>query len=112
MACWADPYIKQLAEGLDVTFKPRGNSMKPRIHSGDKVILWNTGIYMANNGLSRLEVDTVVLCKVAGKHYLHKIKAVKYASRYLISNEAGKENGWIGLNHIYGVVHYVERGVV
>lgn len=34
---WADGYISELNAGRSVDFRPRGNSMVPRIKSGDLV---------------------------------------------------------------------------
>jgi hypothetical protein len=48
-----------------------------------------------------LNVDDVVLCKVSGRQYLHLIKAID-GSRFLIGNNKGGINGWIGHNGIYG----------
>ncbi len=36
---WASGYIKKLQEGQQVEFRPRGNSMKPLIESGDLVVV-------------------------------------------------------------------------
>ena len=48
-----------------------------------------------------LSVDDVVLCKVGGRQYLHLIKAID-GNRFLIGNNRGGVNGWIGYNSIYG----------
>lgn len=48
-----------------------------------------------------LLIGDIVLCKVKGKQYLHLIKAI-HNSRYLIGNNRGGTNGWIGPQAIYG----------
>jgi hypothetical protein len=99
---WANTAIAELGNGRSVCVRPRGHSMRPRIESG------------AACTLSPLATDTalstgdVVLCKVQGTHYLHLIKAVQ-GERYLIGNNRGGVNGWIGRSGIYGVLVCVER---
>lgn len=92
---WATPIIKQLQNGETVTFRPRGNSMKGRVESGQKVTVVPVGIY------DSIDVDDVVLCKVHGYNYLHLVKDVDNG-RYLIGNNNGGINGWIKKNAIYG----------
>jgi hypothetical protein len=41
------------------------------------------------------------LCKVAGRQYLHLIKAIQ-GDRYQIANNKGYINGWVGQNSIFG----------
>jgi len=51
-------------------------------------------------------VGDIVLCRVRGSEYLHLVKAVKMGEgkrRYLIGNNRGGTNGWIGRNAIFGV---------
>lgn len=100
---WADKYIEILKSGKSVQFRPKGNSMVPRIHSGEKVTVVPLD-YLPY-------VDHIVLCTVKGHQYLHKIKAIKYTKtiQFLICNNKGHENGWISSNNIYGVVIAVEK---
>ena len=53
---------------------------------------------------TKLNKKDIVLCKVRGHHYLHLIHAIKNDSEYLIGNNRGHMNGWIGRNQIYGKV--------
>jgi hypothetical protein len=55
----------------------------------------------------QLEVGDIVLCKVSGQQYLHLIVA-KEGERFLIGNNRGGINGWIGKNGIYGRLTRVE----
>jgi phage repressor protein C with HTH and peptisase S24 domain len=73
--------------------------MKPKIESGDLVTV--------SPDLSALAADDIVLCKVKGNHYVHLVKAIKTEKEkklYLIGNNKGGINGWVGLNNIYGKV--------
>jgi hypothetical protein len=42
-----------------------------------------------------------VLCKVRGVQYLHLVKAIANG-RFLIGNNRGRVNGWVGPSRIYG----------
>lgn len=90
---WAKHYIDKLIKGETVSFRPRGNSMEGKISSGQLVTVVPT--------IEDLSVGDVVLCKVKGKHYLHLIKSIS-DGRFLIGNNRGHLNGWIGKNCIYG----------
>ena len=96
---WASDYIDKLKQGETVEFRPRGNSMKPRIESGQLCTVKPV------DGI--LKAGDVVLCKVAGKQFLHLIKAVQ-GERYQIGNNKGHINGWVGYNAIYGKLVKVE----
>jgi hypothetical protein len=52
-------------------------------------------------------VGDIVLVRVNGRVYLHLIKAVG-GGRFLIGNNKGGVNGWVGPNAIYGVATAVE----
>ncbi len=54
-----------------------------------------------------LEVGDIVLVRVHGTDYVHLIKA-KQQQRFLIGNNRGGINGWVGSNAIYGKVVAVE----
>lgn len=98
---WADNWIEKLREGETVSFRPRGNSMSPKIESGDLVTVSPIGDHVVQEG-------DVVLCKVKGSQYLHLVKAVQ-DGRYQIGNNRGGTNGWIGKNGLYGILVSVER---
>ena len=92
---WASGYIKKLAKGETVEFRPKGNSMKPLIKSGDLVVVEP----LSNEYV--IEKGDIVLCKVKGAHYLHLVSAIQ-GERLQISNNRGHVNGWISRNAIYG----------
>ncbi|RYE37800.1 MAG: hypothetical protein EOP48_28120 [Sphingobacteriales bacterium] len=98
---WASHYIEKLKQGETVEFRPRGNSMKGKIESGDLVTLEPL------NDRTLLKED-IVLCKVNGTHYLHLIKAIQ-GERYQIDNNIGRINGWINRNSIFGICTRVSK---
>lgn len=75
---WATGHIAKLREGVTVSFRPRGNSMLPKIHSGDLCTV-------APVDPGTLVVDDIVLCKVNGNEYLHLVKAIQ-GNRFQIGN--------------------------
>ena len=97
---WATFHIQSLKEGKTIQFRPRGNSMKGKISSGDLCTVSPTNI-------DDLKVGDIVLCKVKGSEYLHLIKAISQG-RFQIGNNRGHINGWIGPNAIYGKLTKVE----
>lgn len=92
---WASRYIIKLNDGQTVQFRPRGNSMTGRVENGQLVTVEPIV------DTASLEVDEVVLCSVKGHHYLHIIKA-KRGKQFLIGNNRGGVNGWIGSGAVYG----------
>ena len=92
---WANHYIEKLRNGETVQFRPRGNSMKGKIESGQLVTVEPLGTKVLQKG-------DIVLCKVNGSQYLHLIKAIQ-GERYQIGNNIGRINGWIGVGSIYGI---------
>jgi hypothetical protein len=98
---WAVHYIEKLKAGETVQFRPRGNSMKGKIESGELV----TVEPLHDRQLCK---NDIVLCKVNGTHYLHLIKAIQ-GDRYQIGNNVGRINGWVTLNSIFGVCTNVSK---
>ena len=98
---WATPYIAKLKNGETVSFRPRGNSMKGKIESGQLCTVAPVV------DCSTLEKGDIVLCKVKGAEYLHLIKVIQGA-RFQIGNNRGRINGWIGTNSIFGKCVKVE----
>ncbi len=98
---WATHYIVQLRQGDSVSFRPRGNSMKGRIESGQLCTVIPIDV-------SEIQVNDIVLCKVHGNEYLHLVKAIS-GSRFQIGNNRGRINGWIGPNAIYGKCVRIEN---
>lgn len=94
MTSWATHLIEALERGKTVRFRPRGNSMKGKIESGDLVEVRPVGDTHPKPG-------DVVLCRVAGSTYLHFVKAIGDRG-YLIGNAHGHLNGWT--KRIYGIL--------
>ncbi len=100
-----DSAIKKLQDGKNTTIKPRGNSMRGKVESGDTV-------YLEPCPAENLSAGDVVLVKVKGNTYLHLIKAIKKEKdklRFQIGNNVGGINGWVGPNAIYGKAITIER---
>lgn len=75
-----------------------GQSMTPILKSGQPVIC------KPITEETDLKKNDIVLCKVKGKYYLHKISAIKNGVSYQISNNHGHVNGTISRSNIYGKV--------
>ncbi len=99
---WATGYITQLQGGATVQCRPRGNSMQPKIKSGQLCTI----VPITEDII--LEKGDIVLAKVGGCQYLHLISAVQ-GERYQISNNKGHVNGWVGMDQIYGKCVNVEN---
>lgn len=95
---WATEHIAKLQMGQIVKFRPHGNSMQPRIESGQLVTV--------ENGF--VQVGDIVLCKVSGRVLLHLVSAIGSDGRYQISNNKGHVNGWCTIQNVYGRVTQVE----
>lgn len=85
--------VIQLQAGKSIRLRPRGNSMTPIIKSGETVTL------VPFDG--ELQKNDVVLAKVKGRLYLHKVSAIQ-GNRVQISNNHGHVNGWTTKEKIYG----------
>lgn len=99
---WAVSYIAKLKTGETVQFRPRGNSMKGKIESGQ---LCTVAPVLDFESLRK---GDIVLCKVGGSEYLHLIKAIQ-GLRFQIGNNQGRINGWIGTNSIFGKCIKIEN---
>jgi SOS-response transcriptional repressor LexA len=91
---WATFAIEKLQQGQQAQVKPRGHSMTGKVNDGDLVTL-----QPCPSG--QLQVGDIVLVQVKGKVYLHLIKAIDQ-QRFLIGNNRGGINGWVGPHAIYG----------
>lgn len=99
---WATQHIEKLKAGEAVTFRPTGGSMSPIIESGQLVTV---------QPLTRDPiVGEIVLCQVGKNQYLHLVKQIDVdkAHPYLIGNNKGGNNGWIGKEHIFGTLVRVD----
>ena len=97
---WAKFAIEGLQAGKTVQIRPRGHSMKGKVNDGNLVTLEPCVV-------ENLKVDDVVLVRVKGNVYLHLIKAVD-GPRFLIGNNRGGTNGWVGPAAVYGIAVRIE----
>ena len=74
--------------------------MKGKVNDGDLVTLEPCDP-------DKLAVGDIVLVRVKGKDYLHLVKAID-RGRFLIGNNRGGINGWVGRNGIYGIATRIE----
>jgi phage repressor protein C with HTH and peptisase S24 domain len=92
---WA---YNELAGGAEqVTIRPRGNSMTPLIRDRQQVTIRRLGWG------EPLAVGDIVLARVRGHVYLHKISAVA-GNKVQISNNHGHVNGWTSRSKVVGKV--------
>ncbi len=98
---WANFAIEKLQNGETVKIRPSGHSMRGRVKHKDIVTL-------APCDPDDLEVGDVVLVRVRGNVFLHLIKSIDNKKRFLIGNNRGKINGWVGRSAIYGKMIAVE----
>lgn len=75
--------------------------MRGKVDDGDVVTL-------EPSDTTKLKVGDVVLVHARGRDYLHLIKA-RDGDRFLIGNNRGGTNGWVGGNAIYGKAIRIER---
>jgi len=97
---WAKFAIEALRRNETAQIRPRGHSMKGRVENGDLVTL-------APCRAEDLKVGEVVLVHVHGRDYLHLIKAID-GKRFLIGNNRGGTNGWVGPHAVYGKAVRIE----
>lgn len=88
--------IEKLLSGKMVHIRPRGWSMYPIVKNKEQVIL----APIKKN--TKLHKGDVVLARVHGNVYLHKISAIE-GNRYQISNNRGLVNGWTTRDKVYGI---------
>ncbi len=98
---WANAHIERLKAGETVQFRPHGNSMTPKIKSGELCTVEPITDHAA------LQAGDIVLCKVNGSQYLHLVSAIQ-GPRFQISNNKGRVNGWVTANAVYGRLVKVE----
>jgi hypothetical protein len=98
---WAKHAKERLARGESVLVRPRGHSMRGKVDDGDLVTLEPCDP-------DALAAGDIVLVRVRGTDYLHLVKAVD-RGRFLIGNNRGGTNGWVGRQAIYGKAVRVER---
>lgn len=87
--------LDRLQNGETFITSEKGNSMVPRIHSGQKHKL-------APATWEDVQVGDIVYCKVNGRFYTHLVKAKNDERGCQIGNNRGNINGWT--KQIYGKV--------
>src|SRR6185369_5029948 len=98
---WASFAIEKLQKGETVQIQPSGHSMTGKVNHKDLVTL-------APCDPDALDVSDIVLVRVKGNVFLHLVKAIDNKKRFLIGNNRGKVNGWVGRDAIYGKAIKVE----
>jgi phage repressor protein C with HTH and peptisase S24 domain len=93
-----DPILKALTEHpYEVSWKPHGNSMTPKIYSGEQVFIKRVPV-------AAYRIGDIVYAKVKGSFYLHLISAIdETKARYQISNNHGHVNGWTTSDKLFGM---------
>lgn len=91
-------HVQSLRDGKTVKFRPKGQSMRPRIESGQLITVEPI--------TTVLKEGDIAFCKVNGNFYVHLVKAVAQNGSYQISNNRGRVNGWT--KAVYGVVTKIE----
>lgn len=87
--------IERLSKGEQVSIRPSGSSMTPRIKSRQEIT-----IEPLNEGV---KVGDVVLARVSGRYYIHLVSAID-GDRVQISNNHGHVNGWTHKTKVFGKV--------
>ena len=85
--------IQKLLAGETVIVKGKGNSMTPKLKSGEAVIVEPI------TPDTMIKKRDIVLCKVKGHIYLHLVTGVS-GNTYKISNNHRHDNGWT--KQVYG----------
>lgn len=96
--------IKKLLSGQSISgYKESGNSMRP-------IIKHRQPVDLSPVDATKLEKGDVVLVKVKGNIYTHKVVGLR-EGQVQIGNNHGRINGWTSLDNVYGIVTAVD-GVV
>lgn len=93
-----------LAGEVIPAYKEGGNSMVPLIYSRQPVRLEPVDATL-------LERGDIVLVKVGGSVYTHKVTALR-KGQVQIGNNKGGINGWTSLDNVFGIVTEVDGRVV
>lgn len=94
---WATVAVEALTRGESVQVRPRGHSMRGRIEDGSPVTLTPCDP-------NELAVGDIVLVRVRGwLVVLHQIFAIE-GGRYLIGTTAGRQDGWVTTEDVFGRV--------
>lgn len=91
--------LDKLNKSEEVEFNPRGNSMTPKIKSGQLVKIKKIDEKEKEN----LKKGDIVFCKVKGNYYLHLITSIS-KGKVQIGNNHGKINGWTDFKNVYAIL--------
>jgi hypothetical protein len=94
---WATAHINRLRAGETVQFRPTGGSMDPLVKSGSLCTVEPIDPVQG----TFIRTGDIVLCKVRSSEFLHLVKRIQLG-RFLIGNNRGGTNGWIGPAEIFG----------
>jgi len=98
--------LENLEKFGELSFKPKGNSMTPKIKSGATVRIKKVD-------QSAYKVGDIVYTKVVGNFYLHLISAIdETKGRYQISNNHGHVNGWTSGENLFGLCVEVDGEII
>lgn len=89
--------VEPLLFKVTVKVQAFGNSMKPLIQSGEIVTVEPI------EGDTEIKKGDIVIARVNGRIYLHKVRAVGH-HQFQIASNRGKINGWTNREHVYGRV--------
>ena len=78
---------QRLQKGETVEWRPHGNSMTPRVMSGQLVTV-------SPCKMVDIQAGDIVFAKVRGSYYLHLARQIGEDGRILIANNHGHLNGW------------------
>lgn len=93
-----EAYKAPLAAGENIKRRETGNSMVPKIFSREEIE------YVPIRNPDDVKEGDAVWCKVKGTHFTHLVKAKRLEGdswRFLIGNNKGSTNGWIGFESIF-----------
>jgi len=93
--------VERLRIEKEASVRLKGNSMTPKIKSGDLITL------KLIDDQTSFEVGDAVLVKVGGHFYCHLASAVE-GDRVQISNNHGHVNGWTNKKNVFAKVIRVE----
>lgn len=97
--------IEALRHGETVTgYREGGNSMVPLIHHRQPVTLEPVAPEL-------LEKGDIVLVKVRGNIYTHKVTGTR-KGQVQIGNNRGHINGWTSLDNVFGIVTEIDGSPV
>jgi hypothetical protein len=101
---WAKRARKALQKGETTTVKPRGHSMDPLVKDGATVTLEPI------DDPQTIKKGAIVLVRVKGRDYLHLVHGTRNGKQWLIGNNKGHLNGWVGAHALFGKAVEIDNG--